>query len=65
VLINLVIVVILTVIFRAAKVPQGADETLPHQYTAELADAPVLTPAGVGLSAAGPAGTAGAAGDLP
>ena len=59
VLINLVIVVILTVIFRAAKVPQGADETLPHQYTAELADAPVLTPAGVGLSAAGPAGTAG------
>ena len=68
VLINLVIVVILTVIFRAAKVPQGADETLPHQYTAEPADLPAPTPAGIGLGAAGPAGAAGAAGaagDLP
>ncbi len=53
-----------TVVFRAAKVPQGADETLPHQYTAELADVPVPTPAGVGLGAAGAAGSAGAAGDL-
>ena len=46
-------------VFRAAKVPQGADETLPHQYTAELADVQVPTPAGIGL------GAAGAAGDLP
>jgi SSS family solute:Na+ symporter len=56
VLINLVIAVILTVIFRAAKVPQGADETLPHQYTADSADLPAPTPAGIGLGAAGAAG---------
>ena len=56
VLINLVIAVILTVIFRAAKVPQGADETLPHQYTADPAELPAPAPAGVGLGAAGAAG---------
>ena len=59
VILNLVIAVILTVIFRAAKVPQGADETLPHQYTADPADLPAPAPAGIGL------GAAGAAGDLP
>ena len=58
VIINLIIAVILTVIFRAAKVPQGADETLPHQYTADPADLPAPTPAGIDL------GTAGAAGNL-
>ena len=47
-LINVVIAVILTLIFRAAKVPQGADETLPHQYTADPAEAPAAAPAGVG-----------------
>ena len=47
-LINVVIAVILTLIFRAAKVPQGADETLPHQYTMDPAEAPVIAPAGVG-----------------
>ena len=56
VIINLIIAVILTVIFRAAKVPQGADETLPHQYTADPADLPAPTPAGIGLGAAGAAG---------
>jgi solute:Na+ symporter, SSS family len=55
---NIVIAVVLTLIFRAAKVPQGADETLPHQYTADPETAPVPTPAGVGL------GTTGAVGDL-
>ena len=59
VIINLIIAVVLTVIFRAAKVPQGADETLPHQYTADPADVPVPTPASIGL------GATGAAGDLP
>ena len=58
ILINLVLSVVLTVIFRAAKVPQGADETLPHQYTADPEPAVAPTPAGVGL------GTAGAVGDL-
>ena len=47
-LINVVIAVILTLIFRAAKVPQGADETLPHQYTMDPAEAPAVAPAGVG-----------------
>jgi solute:Na+ symporter, SSS family len=56
VIINLIIAVILTVIFRAAKVPQGADETLPHQYTADPADLAAPTPAGIGLGAAGAAG---------
>jgi SSS family solute:Na+ symporter len=50
-LINVVIAVILTLIFRAAKVPQGADETLPHQYTADPAEAPAAAPAGVGAAA--------------
>ena len=59
VIINLIIAVILTVIFRAAKVPQGADETLPHQYTADPADLPAPTPAGIGLGAAGAAGPPG------
>jgi solute:Na+ symporter, SSS family len=59
VILNLVIAVVLTVIFRAVKVPQGADETLPHQHTADLADVPAPAPAGIGL------GAAGAAGDLP
>ncbi len=59
VIINLVIAVVLTAVFRAARVPQGTDETLPHQYTADPASIPAPTPAGVGL------GAAGAAGDLP
>jgi SSS family solute:Na+ symporter len=49
-LINVVIAVILTLIFRAVKVPQGADETLPHQYTMDPAEAPAAAPAGIGAS---------------
>jgi SSS family solute:Na+ symporter len=52
VLINVVIAVILTVILRAAKVPQGADETLPQQYTADPADAPATAQAGVSFGTA-------------
>jgi solute:Na+ symporter, SSS family len=33
--INLVIAVVLTVVFRAAKLPEGADETLPAHYEAD------------------------------
>jgi solute:Na+ symporter, SSS family len=51
-LINIVIAVILTVILRAAKVPQGADETLPHQYTADPADAPVPAQSGASFGTA-------------
>jgi solute:Na+ symporter, SSS family len=56
-IVNLAISVILTLVFKAARVPAGADETLPHQYTADPAEAPAPAPATVGL------GTAGAAGD--
>jgi solute:Na+ symporter, SSS family len=63
-ILNLAVAVILTLIFKATKVPEGADETLPHQYTADLVEAPAPAPAGVGLGTAGSAGSAGAAGDL-
>jgi SSS family solute:Na+ symporter len=52
VLINLVIAVVLTVILRAAKVPEGTDETLPHQYTADPDGVPARAPAGVGAGGA-------------
>src|SRR6185312_4072646 len=35
VIINLVVVVVLTPILKAAKAPEGPDETLPAQYTAD------------------------------
>jgi hypothetical protein len=47
----------LTLVAKAARVPEGADETLPGQYTADPAEAPAPAPAAVGI------GTAGAAGD--
>jgi SSS family solute:Na+ symporter len=48
VLINLVIAVVLTPVLRAVKAPEGSDETLPHQYTADPERAPAPTPAAVG-----------------
>ncbi len=48
VVINLVVTVVLTVVLRAVKAPEGADETLPHQYTADPDKAPAPVPAGVG-----------------
>jgi SSS family solute:Na+ symporter len=48
VIINLVVSVVLTVVLRAARVPQGADETLPGEYTADPAEVPAKVPAGVG-----------------
>ena len=59
VLLNIIIAVILTVILRAAKVPQGADETLPHQYTADPAAAPAPAHAGVSSGTAAAAGGSG------
>jgi SSS family solute:Na+ symporter len=50
-IINAVITVVLTLVLRAVKAPEGADETLPHQYTADPDKAPAPVPAGVGLSA--------------
>jgi solute:Na+ symporter, SSS family len=61
-ILNLAVAVILTLIFKATKVPEGADETLPHQYTADPAEPPAVPqPAGVGPGVG--LGTAGAAGD--
>ena len=48
IIINVVIAVVLTLIFKAARVPEGTDETLPHQYTADPEQAPAPVPAGVG-----------------
>jgi solute:Na+ symporter, SSS family len=59
VLLNIAVTVILTLVLRAAKVPQGADETLPHQYTADPEEAPAPAPAAAGASA----GTSGVVGD--
>jgi SSS family solute:Na+ symporter len=44
---NLVIAVVLTLVFKAVKVPEGTDETLPHQYTADPDKTPAPVPAGV------------------
>ena len=56
---NIAVSVILTLVFKAARVPEGTDETLPHQYTADPGGRPTPEPAGIGLA------TPGAAGDLP
>jgi solute:Na+ symporter, SSS family len=52
-ILNVAIVVILTLVFKATTVPEGADETLPQQYTADPAEARAPIPAVVGLGAAG------------
>jgi SSS family solute:Na+ symporter len=52
VIINLVVVVVLTLILKATKVPEGTDETLPHQYTADPEPAPAPVPTGVGVTTA-------------
>jgi solute:Na+ symporter, SSS family len=56
IIINIAVTVILTLAFKATRVPAGADETLPHEYKADSAEAPAATPAGVGVGSTGPAG---------
>jgi solute:Na+ symporter, SSS family len=49
--INLVVSVAATFLFNAVKLPAGADETRPEQYTADPVDAePIAVPAGVGAA---------------
>jgi SSS family solute:Na+ symporter len=49
---NLAIAIIGTLIFRALKFPDGADETLPHQYVADPAPATAAqVPAAAGAAA--------------
>jgi SSS family solute:Na+ symporter len=59
IVLNLVVSVVLTLVFKAVKVPEGTDETSPEQYKADPVEAPVAAPAGVD----GGVGVAGAAGD--
>jgi SSS family solute:Na+ symporter len=47
VILNLVVAVVLTLVLKAVRVPEGADETLPHQYTADPEEAPAPVPATV------------------
>ena len=71
---NLVLSVLLTVLFRAMRLPDGYDETRPADYLADPvpgAAVPAGAPQGVlpgtafQAGAAGPAGAAGAAGAVP
>jgi solute:Na+ symporter, SSS family len=57
IIINIVVSTILTLIFKAARVPEGTDETLPQEYKADPAEVPATAPAGVSVGRA--------AGDLP
>jgi solute:Na+ symporter, SSS family len=50
VVLNLVIAVVLTIVLRATRVPEGTDETLPEHYTADPEQAPAPTPAAVGAA---------------
>jgi len=59
IIVNIAISMILTLIFKAARISEGHDETLPHQYTADPAEAPAAEPAGVSI------GSPGVAADLP
>jgi solute:Na+ symporter, SSS family len=47
VVLNLVVAVVLTLVLKATRVPEGTDETLPHQYTADPSEAPAPVPAAV------------------
>jgi len=49
IILNLAVSVILTLILRAARVPGGTDETLPHEYKADPPETPSRVPAGVGV----------------
>ncbi|MGH3151197.1 MAG: monocarboxylate uptake permease MctP [Streptosporangiaceae bacterium] len=64
-ILNVAIVVILTLVFKAARLPEGTDETLPQQYTADPEGAPIPADATAGLGTPGAAGlgATGAAGD--
>jgi solute:Na+ symporter, SSS family len=55
-ILNVAIVIILTLVFKATRVPEGADETLPHQYTADPVQDPAPAPAEVGVGGAGAVG---------
>jgi SSS family solute:Na+ symporter len=55
-ILNIAIAVILTLAFKATRIPEGADETLPQQYTADPVPTPAPAPAEVGVGGAGAVG---------
>ena len=52
IILNIAVAVILTLILKAARVPEGTDETQPRQYTADPVDAQIPAPAGPGTASA-------------
>jgi SSS family solute:Na+ symporter len=45
IILNIAVSAVLTLVLRVARVPAGADETLPRQYTADPVDTPAPAPA--------------------
>ena len=56
IILNIAVSAVLTLVFRAARVPAGTDETLPHQYTADPVDTPAPAPAAAVLGSEVPGG---------
>jgi solute:Na+ symporter, SSS family len=63
IVLNLVVAVVLTLVFKAVGVPAGEDETQAHEYTADPPQASAAAPAGVGGAGVDGVGVAGGAGD--
>jgi SSS family solute:Na+ symporter len=61
---NVVVAAVLTVVARLLHVPEGTDETLPHQYTADPGPV-VREPAAAATAASGTGGAAGSLGTPP
>ena len=51
IIINIAVSVILTLLFKAARIPAGSDETRPHEYRADPPEVPAAAPAPVGVAA--------------
>jgi SSS family solute:Na+ symporter len=56
IILNIAVSAALTLVLRVARVPAGADETQPRQYTADPVDAPAPAPAAAVLGSEVPRG---------
>jgi SSS family solute:Na+ symporter len=56
IILNIAVSAVLTLVLRAARVPAGADETLPRQYSADPVDTPAPAPAAAVLGSEVPRG---------
>ena len=63
-MLNVIVAAVLTVVFRLLHLPEGVDETLPHQYTADP-ESVVREPATAATAAGGTGGAAGSLGAPP